>query len=117
MALRFSSLLRAGLFSSACVLLTCVPLRPQDTTSHWEAVTAAAGKAYQDRNFAEAEKLFTAALHEAESLHSPDYRLAASLNNLAELLRHRGRYSEAEPLFQRSVEIWEKVRGPQDVAA
>jgi tetratricopeptide (TPR) repeat protein len=38
--------------------------------------------------------------------------VAISLNNLAELYRAQGKYSEAEPLYKRALVIWEKVLGP-----
>ncbi len=44
--------------------------------------------------------------------------MPASLNNLAQLYHAQGKYAEAEPLFQRSLAIWEKALGPEhsDVA-
>jgi tetratricopeptide (TPR) repeat protein len=44
--------------------------------------------------------------------------VATSLNNLALLYRDQGRYEEAEPRFQRALEIREKALGPEhpDVA-
>ncbi len=44
--------------------------------------------------------------------------MAQSLNNLAELYQARGHYAEAEPLYERSLAIQEKVLGPEhpDVA-
>ena len=39
--------------------------------------------------------------------------MATSLNNLAELYRVQGNYSEAEPLYQRSLAIREKVLGSE----
>ncbi len=44
--------------------------------------------------------------------------MAASLNNLAGLYQAQGKYAEAEPLYQRSLAIWEKALGPEhpDVA-
>ena len=39
----------------------------------------------------------------------PDY--AASLNNLAELYRSMGIYSDAEPLYRQATEIWRKSLG------
>ena len=37
--------------------------------------------------------------------------MATSLNNLAVLYRNQGKYAEAEPLYQRSLAIWEKALG------
>ena len=41
-----------------------------------------------------------------------------SLNNLAALYDDQGRYADAEPLYKRSLAIWEKALGPDhpDVA-
>ena len=39
-------------------------------------------------------------------------KVAATLNNLAELYTTQGRYTEAEPLYKRSLTIWEKALGP-----
>jgi CHAT domain-containing protein/Tfp pilus assembly protein PilF len=38
--------------------------------------------------------------------------VAASLYNLARLYRAQDRYAEAEPLYRRSLELWEKTYGP-----
>jgi len=43
-------------------------------------------------------------------------RLATNLNNLALIYYIRGGYSEAEPLFKRSLAIMEKVVGPEHLA-
>ena len=48
-----------------------------------------------------------------EKALGPDHPdVAASLNNLAELYRAQGRYGDAEPLYRRSLGIWEKALGP-----
>ena len=39
--------------------------------------------------------------------------MAASVNNLAHLYERLGRYGEADKLFQRAIEIWEKSLGPK----
>ncbi len=38
--------------------------------------------------------------------------MAASFNNLALLYNDQGLYAETEPLFKRSLAIWEKALGP-----
>ena len=84
----------------------------------WESHMAAGEAAYRQGDYAEAESRFDAALKEAEAFGPEDPRLAMSLNNLAELYRAQGRYGEAEPLYRRSLAIWEKALGPEhpDVA-
>ena len=39
--------------------------------------------------------------------------MATSLNNLALLYIAQGKYAEAEPLYQRSLAIWERALGPE----
>ncbi len=39
--------------------------------------------------------------------------MATSLNNLALLYKAQGNYAEAEPLYRRSLAIWEKALGPE----
>ena len=82
----------------------------------WESYITAAQQAYQQADYAEAEKQLEAALKEAEAFD--DVRLATSLNNLALLYKAQGRYAEAEPLYQRALAIREKALGPEhpDVA-
>ncbi len=78
----------------------------------WETYMAAGNKAYQQGNYAEAEKQFAAALEEAEQFAPEDPRLATSLNNLAALYA-QGRYAEVEPLYKRALAISEKALGPE----
>ncbi|MFQ5662850.1 MAG: tetratricopeptide repeat protein [Terriglobia bacterium] len=77
---------------------------------------ADAVKAYQQADYAEAEKLLLAALQEAEKFGEQDPRFAASLNNLAELYRAQGKYEQAELLHQRALAIAEKALGPEHPA-
>src|SRR6266852_8678923 len=43
-----------------------------------------------------------------EHLHT-----ASALYDLANLYRARGKYSEAEPLLQRALHVWEQTIGPE----
>ncbi len=65
--------------------------------------------AYRQGDYGQAVRLFEAAVREAEAFGPRDNRLATSLNNLALLYDDQGRYKEAEPLYQRSLAIWEKA--------
>jgi tetratricopeptide (TPR) repeat protein len=48
-----------------------------------------------------------------EKALGPDHPdVAKPLNNLAELNSVQGKYAEAEPLYKRSLAIWEKALGP-----
>src|SRR5215472_15865496 len=85
----------------------------------WEDYIAAGKSAYQQGRYTEAEKLFEAALKEAEGFGPQDLDVATSLNNLAVLYSAQGKYVEAEPLFKRALAIQEKALGLEhpDVAA
>ena len=83
-----------------------------DQGAKWESYITAAQQAYQQAEYAEAEKQLEAALKEAEAFGLDDVRLATSLNNLAALYHAQGKYAEAEPLYQRALAIWEKALGP-----
>ena len=86
--------------------------------AEWESYITAAQQAYQQADYAEAEKQLEAALKEAEAFGPDDVRLATSLNNLALLYKAQGRYAEAEPLYKRALAINEKaiVRMPEKVS-
>ena len=89
-----------------------------DQGAKWESYITAAQQAYQQAEYAEAEKQLEAALKETEAFGLDDVRLATSLNNLAALYHAQGKYAEAEPLYQRALAIREKAFGPEhpDVA-
>ena len=94
-------------------ILWVVLVSPQASAqgTAWKSNSAGGVKAFQQGRYAEAEKLFLAALEEAKGFGPQDPRLATSLNNLAELYRAQGRYAEAEPLYKRALAIVEKALG------
>ena len=94
-----------------CLTLWGAGCTTQET--RWDSVMADAVKAYQQADYPEAEKLFLAALKEAEKFGEQDLRLATSLNNLALLYSAQGRYAQAESLNQRALGIQEKALGPE----
>ncbi len=97
--------------------LLCLGLWPMVAASaqetRWDSIMADAAKAHQQADYAQAEKLFLAALKEAEKFGEQDPRFAASLNNLAELYRAQGKYAQAEPLFQRALIVLTRAVGPE----
>ncbi len=96
--------------------LECLPLWPAHASAQgdlWETYMDAATAAYQQGNYPEAEKQLEAALKEAEGFGPQDPRLATSLNNLALLYKTQGKYGEAEPLYKRTLAIFEKALGPE----
>ena len=63
--------------------------------------------------YTEAEPLFRQALKIRESKLGPDHPdTAASINNLALLLKDQGKYKEAEPLLRQALKICETQLGP-----
>ena len=98
------------------LMLSALPVTAQETL--WKTYLDEGVKAYQTGRYAEAEKLLKLAIAEAEQFGPSDPRLATSLNNLAVLYRTQGDYAKAEPLYKRSLAIFEKALGPEhpDVA-
>ena len=84
----------------------------------WEQFNSAGMTAYQRGNYSEAIKHFEDALKEAKKFGDEYPRYATSLNNLALLYYTLGDYTKAEPLYARSLAIFEKALGPDhpDVA-
>ena len=80
--------------------------------ARWQKYYDAGKAAYQDERYTEAQRMFAAAVAEAETFGDQDERLGRSLNNLAAAYTVQGRYNEAEPLYRRSLAILEKSRGP-----
>ena len=96
------------------IFISNVVFRRQFVDSPWERYTDAGTEAYQQRQYAEAEKQFLAALQEAQKLGPEDPRVGTSLNNLGVLYKTQGKYAEAEPLYQRALAIREKTLGPDN---
>ena len=69
-----------------------------------------AKKGDYDRAVVVAKKALEVATENVSPNH-PD--VAQSLNNLATLYQAQGKYAKAEPLFKRSLAIWEKALGPE----
>ena len=86
----------------------------EESGSVWSRHNSAGREAFERGDYAEAEKEFSAALKEAESLAPEDPSVVVTLNNLAFLFRRRGKFAEAEPLYRRALEINEKSLGPEN---
>jgi tetratricopeptide (TPR) repeat protein len=103
-----------GLAVSLLALL--LPACQQQT---WEAAMAAGQQAVQQGNYADAERIFLAAVHKAEEFGLQDRRVAVSLSQLAQVYAGQGKYVEAEPIYLQALKIYEGVYGENhaDVAA
>ena len=78
----------------------------------WEQYTSAGTTAYQRGDYREAIKQYEEALKEAEKFGEADLRYATTLNNLAYSYDAQRRYTEAEPLYRRALEIRRKTLDP-----
>jgi tetratricopeptide (TPR) repeat protein len=75
----------------------------------WNMYTATGMAAYKQGQYALAEKDFSAAVDEAEKFGPQDMRLGMSLNSLVEVYRAEGKDAEAEKLYNRFLQIYEKT--------
>lgn len=97
--------------AGSLLYLTTVYFSP---SKNWEDYNQAGLAAYGKKDYAEAEKQLAAALKEAEKFPLNDSRLNLSLNNLMEIYRVQAKYAEAEPYIKRSLEMAEKIYGPEN---
>ncbi len=77
----------------------------------WKQAVEAGNTAYGNGRVAEAERIFLEALEEAEKFGEEDVRLAVSLNNVAAVYHTMGKYTMAEPLYKRALDIRRRVQG------
>jgi tetratricopeptide (TPR) repeat protein len=77
----------------------------------WDRYNVAGQQAMSQGRSGEAEGHFKLALQEAEKLGAMDGKVVTSLNNLGNCLRQQGKFVEAEPLYQRALDIKKKTGG------
>jgi tetratricopeptide (TPR) repeat protein len=77
----------------------------------WERYNISAQQAQSQGKTAEAENFHRMALAEAEKIAHNDPKVVMSLNSLANCLRQQGRYTEAEPLYKKAIDLKEKTVG------
>ncbi len=86
--------------------------RSQELASEWILLNQEVMALHDKGQYSRAMKVAQKALVLAEHFEDPEHPyLAASLNNLAGIYDAQGRYSEAEPLYRRSLEIRERLKG------
>lgn len=100
----------------AAVLAMAVSVYAQD--SDWKAYVDAGEQLFKQHQYAEADKDFEKALAEAQHLGLKDQRLALVLYDLGSSYAAQKRFSEADPLLKRSLEIRKDFLGSEhlDVA-
>ena len=74
----------------------------------WETYSDSGKQAYGRGNYVEAERLFKAALKEAENLQDNEL-IARSNDFLGGLFIQQEKYDEAEKFFLKSIETWEQL--------
>lgn len=77
----------------------------------FETFSAAAEKAYQAQDYAEAEKNFVQALKESDKLEKGDKRPATTKYNLALVYQAEGKYTEAEDMFSKAKDAFIEIYG------
>ncbi|MEK7436845.1 MAG: tetratricopeptide repeat protein, partial [Pseudomonadota bacterium] len=92
-------------------ILLLAPIRAPAGVAEWQAHMKSGAAAYQRGDHRGAAVSFAAALKEAEAFGETDQRFTSTINNLAVMYVHQGRYAEAEPLYRRSLVIREKALG------
>ena len=82
----------------------------------WDESWKVASKAQTKEDLDKAEALLSKSLKEAERKGGKDSRMAAILNCLARVYDKQGKFAESGPLYQRVLEIDEKVLGKEHKA-
>ncbi len=97
--------------------------------AEWQGIVQEGNDAYSHRRYTEAELKFAAALRIAEKAALPEEldkveasehaevnsRLAKSLNNMAALYHTQGKYSMAEDLYKRCLELKQRIYGDEHI--
>jgi tetratricopeptide (TPR) repeat protein len=99
-----------GLIVVEGVSLSPSQVRAQGT--RWEHYMAEGAKAYQNGQETNAEMFYLAALEDMQNAAPEDPRLAATLNTLAVLYHAQSKYTQAESLYQRVLQLLEQTIGP-----
>ena len=82
-----------------------------ERTARLRAELRAAEQAVVDDRQAEAEVAYRRIVEEMDATGSRTLLLARAIDGLADVLRGRERTAEAEPLYRRSIELWETLLG------
>src|SRR5215467_10298455 len=101
------------LYTSALLIALATALAHASTIESWKKAEDAAVAAIKAARFSEAEKLLVSNEKSAESFPPKDARLPKTVFDLAQLYRAEGRYSEALPLYERALQIYTSLYGPE----
>ncbi len=89
----------------------------QRADGSWSSHHAAGLKAYAQRNYAEAERRFLAALAKAEKRGPADKRVASTLKNLGLVYKSQRKLRKAEDCFRRALRVYEQIAPSSGQAA
>jgi tetratricopeptide (TPR) repeat protein len=78
----------------------------------WDVHIEAGLQAFHQRQYAEAEQQFQAALAIAAEMPTDDPRVATTLLHLATLYHVQGKYTQAAPFYQHALMLREQTLGP-----
>lgn len=98
--------------ASLCGLLMFWPGESRGQDTLWNTWRQGGLQALHEGRLADAERLLTAALQQAEKFGLEDLRVADAANDLAVVYANSGKPVEAELLFNRALVIGEKGLGP-----
>jgi tetratricopeptide (TPR) repeat protein len=76
----------------------------------WEALVEAGNRAYRDGQYDQAETAFRRAIEVAQRTTPRDWRIVISLTNLGDVVRTRGRSTEAAALYRQALVSAEGLR-------
>jgi len=94
-------------------VLLCFPAPVAGQTT-WEEENKAGEKLFQEGKLADANRLFLAALQEAQKFGPNDLRLAPIYNNLALVAFVRSSFVSSEGLYEKAIAVVESSRGAED---
>lgn len=101
---------------ASVVLLTAAPVWGASGLPDWGTYTSRGRAAYDAGRYAEAGRMFAAALREARALGAGSVRLIASLQDLVRVYVTVHRYDRAEPLLREAIALQERIVGPGHLA-
>jgi tetratricopeptide (TPR) repeat protein len=87
-------------------------LRVRVPDNQWRRIDEAGRKSMDQGRFGEAERQFATAIAAARSFGDRDPRLAQSLFHRAEALVAQAKHSDAIPVLQQVLAIYQKTHGP-----
>lgn len=116
-----SSILTFGLTSALLAViatsaqaLAAPSIAIAETPDAWDQLQTRGSQAFYLCQYGIAERLLKQAVERARSFGPGDLRLSKSEDELGKLLTIRGRFAEAEPIFEESLRVKEKAIGNED---